>query len=256
MHSGRGAALLLIACACIALPPAVHAFTAASVKPAEIRSKLHIPTRLQALGRPRKPPYPPEPLWYTLHVRAQREVDVYARLRAMRSVVPLEGRLVDAMLPLVYVPEMRGDTVQLVARVLTHGHVMVKARMTEWLRRTVVALPDVYGFLGKDKAAPLTVEQTQSLLELQEKGRQVPRYIHGACRGEWFEVLSGPYTRQRGRLEDVKSGLLGVRANSSQVVFDLLLALLTTVLMCIVCSLTWSTGTSVCTSICSTASGR
>lgn len=128
----------------------------------------------------------------------------------MRTVVPMNGKLLDVLLPTAYMPEMRDGTVNLVPQVLTHGHVMVQARMSGWLQQTLANLPDVFGFLGRDNPAPLTDDQVKVLLDLQQKGRQMPMYLQGACVGDWFEILEGAHARQRGRLVGVRSGMLGV----------------------------------------------
>src|SRR5690554_2013470 len=107
MRCAFSSSLLLFACVCIVAFVSVHGFIATAAKPAKLRVRVHQSTRLlaaeqtPAIGRPMNRE---KPHWYTMHVKAQREIDVYARLTAMCSTINIQGKLLDVLLPMVYVP--------------------------------------------------------------------------------------------------------------------------------------------------------
>ncbi len=144
------------------------------------------------------------PKWYVVHVYSGFEQKVAETIRAQAQKKGLDDKIIDVMVPIEEVIEIKKGEKVASQRKFFPGYVLVKMELTDEAWHMVRNLPKVSGFLGGDgKPRPVNEAEIKRLTQQIEEGVARPKTTVSFVVGETVRVCDGPFNSFSGMVEDV-----------------------------------------------------
>lgn len=143
--------------------------------------------------------------WYVVHAYSGFEAKVKASLEEHIKFNGMEDLFGEILIPTEEVVEMRDGNKRRSERKFFPGYVLVQMEMTDESWHLVKDVPKVMGFIGgtKDKPAPITEKEAQSILNSVQEGAEKPKPKVLYEAGEVVRVTDGPFNDFNGVVEEV-----------------------------------------------------
>ncbi|VAW64220.1 Transcription antitermination protein NusG [hydrothermal vent metagenome] len=143
--------------------------------------------------------------WYVVHAYSGFEAKVKLSLLEHIKLNGMESFFGEILIPTEEVVEMRDGNKRRSERKFFPGYVLVQMEMTDESWHLVKDVPKVMGFIGgtKDKPAPITEKEAQSILNSVQEGAEKPKPKVLYEPGEVVRVTDGPFNDFNGVVEDV-----------------------------------------------------
>jgi len=143
--------------------------------------------------------------WYVVHAYSGFEAKVKLSLLEHIRLNGMEDLFGEILIPTEEVVEMRDGNKRRSERKFFPGYVLVQMEMTDESWHLVKDVPKVMGFIGgtKDKPAPITEKEAQSILNSVQEGTEKPKPKVLYEAGEVVRVTDGPFNDFNGVVEEV-----------------------------------------------------
>ena len=142
--------------------------------------------------------------WYVVHVYSGFEKKVAAAIEEQAEKSHLDDLLVDVLVPIEEVVELRRGTKVKSERKFFPGYVLVNMELTDETWHLVKDTPKVTGFLGtKGRPTPITAAEAERITRQVQEGVDRPKPSVIFEIGEQVRVCDGPFTSFNGMVEDV-----------------------------------------------------
>jgi len=143
--------------------------------------------------------------WYVVHAYSGFEAKVKQSLLEHIKLNDMEALFGEILIPTEEVVEMRDGNKRRSERKFFPGYVLVQMEMTDESWHLVKDVPKVMGFIGgtKDKPAPITDKEAQSILNSVQEGTEKPKPKVLYEAGEVVRVTDGPFNDFTGVVEEV-----------------------------------------------------
>jgi len=143
--------------------------------------------------------------WYVVHAYSGFEAKVKQSLLEHIKLNGMESSFGEILIPTEEVVEMRDGNKRRSERKFFPGYVLVQMDMTDESWHLVKDVPKVMGFIGgtKDKPAPITEKEAQSILNSVQEGTEKPKPKVLYEAGEVVRVTDGPFNDFTGVVEEV-----------------------------------------------------
>lgn len=142
--------------------------------------------------------------WYVLHVYSGFENKVADAIMERARKEGLEEAIVDIMIPMEEVVEVRRGQRVNAERKFFPGYILVQMEMSDRAWHIVKDTPKVTGFLGSGKKpSPISEEEAQRIVQQVAEGVEKPRPSVAYDIGEEVRVTDGPFASLNGIVEDV-----------------------------------------------------
>ncbi len=147
--------------------------------------------------------------WYILHTYSGFEQRVEQEIRKLMQDGELSDNVYEVLVPTEKVEELnKSGKKRTLTRKLFPGYVMVRMTMrendTSWLK--IQNLGRVTGFVGgKNRPAPMDVEEAERILSLMEKSNTQPRPKYNFARGDEVRVIDGPFSGFNATVDEVNN---------------------------------------------------
>ena len=143
--------------------------------------------------------------WYVVHAYSGFEKHVMRTLGERIALNGMEEKFGDILVPTEEVVEMRDGKKRKSERKFYPGYVLVQMEMDDGTWHLVKNTPRVLGFIGgtKDKPAPITEREAESILRRLESGVDKPKPKTLFEPGEVVRVVEGPFADFNGVVEEV-----------------------------------------------------
>ena len=143
--------------------------------------------------------------WYVVHAYSGFEAKVKSSLEEHIKLAGMEDKFGQILIPTEEVVEMRDGHKRKSERKFFPGYVLVQMEMNDETWHLVKDVPKVMGFIGgtKDRPAPITEKEAQSILQSVEAGAEKPKPKVLYEAGEVVRVIDGPFNDFNGVVEEV-----------------------------------------------------
>jgi len=143
--------------------------------------------------------------WYVVHAYSGFEAKVKASMEEHIRLNGMEDMFGEILIPTEEVVEMRDGQKRRSERKFFPGYVLVQMDMNDESWHLVKDVPKVMGFIGgtKDKPAPITEKEAQSILDSVQEGTEKPKPKVLYEAGEVVRVIDGPFNDFNGVVEEV-----------------------------------------------------
>jgi len=143
--------------------------------------------------------------WYVVHAYSGFEAKVKASLEEHIKLNGMEDYFGQILIPTEEVVEMRDGHKRKSERKFFPGYVLVQMEMNDESWHLVKDVPKVMGFIGgtKDRPAPITEKEAQSILQSVQAGAEKPKPKVLYEAGEVVRVIDGPFNDFNGVVEEV-----------------------------------------------------
>jgi transcriptional antiterminator NusG len=143
--------------------------------------------------------------WFVVQAYSGFEHQVKRSLEEYIRRAGLEERFGEILVPTEEVIEMREGQKRRSERKFFPGYVLVQMEMADETWHLVKEVPKVLGFIGgtKDRPAPITDREAQTILDRIREGVEKPRPKILFAPGEQVRVTDGPFNDFNGTVEDV-----------------------------------------------------
>ncbi len=143
--------------------------------------------------------------WYVVHAYSGFEAKVKASLEEHIKFNDMQDQFGQILIPTEEVVEMRDGHKRKSERKFFPGYVLVQMEMNDETWHLVKDVPKVMGFIGgtKDRPAPITEKEAQSILQSVQAGAEKPRPKVLYEAGEVVRVVDGPFNDFNGVVEEV-----------------------------------------------------
>ena len=142
--------------------------------------------------------------WYVVHVYSGFEKKVAAAIEEQAEKSHLDDLLVDVLVPIEEVVELRRGTKVKSERKFFPGYVLVNMELTDETWHLVKDTPKVTGFLGtKGRPTPISEAEAERITRQVQEGVDRPKPSVIFEIGEQVRVCDGPFTSFNGMVEDV-----------------------------------------------------
>lgn len=143
--------------------------------------------------------------WYVVHAYSGFEAKVKASLEEHIKLNGMEDQFGEILIPTEEVVEMRDGHKRKSERKFFPGYVLVQMEMNDESWHLVKDVPKVMGFIGgtKDRPAPITEKEAQSILQSVQAGAEKPKPKVLYEAGEVVRVIDGPFNDFNGVVEEV-----------------------------------------------------
>jgi len=143
--------------------------------------------------------------WYVVHAYSGFEAKVKASMEEHIRLNGMEDMFGEILIPTEEVVEMRDGQKRRSERKFFPGYVLVQMDMNDESWHLVKDVPKVMGFIGgtKDKPAPITEKEAQSILNSVQEGSEKPKPKVLYEAGEVVRVIDGPFNDFNGVVEEV-----------------------------------------------------
>jgi len=143
--------------------------------------------------------------WYVVHAYSGFEAKVKASLEEHIKLNGMQDQFGQILIPTEEVVEMRDGHKRKSERKFFPGYVLVQMEMNDETWHLVKDVPKVMGFIGgtKDRPAPITEKEAQSILQSVQAGAEKPRPKVLYEAGEVVRVIDGPFNDFNGVVEEV-----------------------------------------------------
>jgi transcriptional antiterminator NusG len=143
--------------------------------------------------------------WYVVHAYSGFEAKVKTSLEEHIALAGMQDKFGEILIPTEEVVEIRDGTKRRSERKFFPGYVLVNMEMDDETWHLVKDVPKVMGFIGgtKDKPAPITDKEAQSILGAIQEGVEKPKPKVLYQPGEVVRVIDGPFNDFNGVVEEV-----------------------------------------------------
>ncbi len=143
--------------------------------------------------------------WYVVHAYSGFEAKVKASLEEHIKFNGMQDQFGQILIPTEEVVEMRDGHKRKSERKFFPGYVLVQMEMNDETWHLVKDVPKVMGFIGgtKDRPAPITEKEAQSILQSVQAGAEKPKPKVLYEAGEVVRVIDGPFNDFNGVVEEV-----------------------------------------------------
>ena len=143
--------------------------------------------------------------WYVVHAYSGFEAKVKASLEEHIKLNGMQDQFGQILIPTEEVVEMRDGHKRKSERKFFPGYVLVQMDMNDETWHLVKDVPKVMGFIGgtKDRPAPITEKEAQSILQSVQAGTEKPKPKVLYEAGEVVRVIDGPFNDFNGVVEEV-----------------------------------------------------
>ena len=143
--------------------------------------------------------------WYIVHAYSNYEYKVKSSLEERISLMGLEEKFGEILIPTEEVVEMKDGVKRSTERKFFPGYVLVQMEMDDETWHMVKAVPKVLGFIGgsSDRPAPITEIEANRILQRVVDGVDKPQPKVLFEPGELVRVTDGPFNDFSGVVEKV-----------------------------------------------------
>jgi transcriptional antiterminator NusG len=143
--------------------------------------------------------------WYVVHAYSGFESKVKTSLEEHIKRAGMQDKFGQILVPTEEVVEMRDGSKRRSERKFFPGYVLVQMEMDDETWHLVKDVPKVMGFIGgtKDKPAPISEKEAQSILQNVQEGAEKPKPKVLYAPGEVVRVIDGPFNDFNGVVESV-----------------------------------------------------
>ena len=149
--------------------------------------------------------------WYVVHTYSNFERKVAASLRDRAAIQGLENQIVEVLVPVEEIVEVRQGRKISSERKFFPGYVLLHVETSEdnggisdELYHLVKSVPRVTGFLGaENRPAPLSQDEVDRIVRQVQEGIERPKPAIIFEIGEQVRVSEGPFASFTGVVEDV-----------------------------------------------------
>jgi transcription termination/antitermination protein NusG len=143
--------------------------------------------------------------WYIVHAYSNYEYKVKSSLEERISLMGLEEKFGEILIPTEEVVEMKDGAKRSTERKFFPGYVLVQMEMDDETWHLVKEVPKVLGFIGgsSDRPAPITEIEANRILQRVVDGVDKPQPKVLFEPGELVRVTDGPFNDFSGVVEKV-----------------------------------------------------
>lgn len=143
--------------------------------------------------------------WYVVHAYSGFEAKVKTSMEEHIQLNGMQDKFGEIMIPTEEVVEIREGQKRKSERKFFPGYVLVHMEMDDETWHLVKDVPKVMGFIGgtKDKPAPITDKEAQTILNSVQEGAESPKPKVLYEAGEVVRVTDGPFNDFNGVVEEV-----------------------------------------------------
>ncbi len=142
--------------------------------------------------------------WYVVHVHSGCEKKVAESIKEQAIAKNLEDKIVDVMVPVEEVVEVRKGTKVAAERKFFPGYVLVRMDMDDNVWHVIKNLPKVTNFLGgRNKPLPITDKEADRIIKQMQEGIERPQSVIEFEVGEQVRVSDGPFASFVGLVEEI-----------------------------------------------------
>ncbi|MFM1594128.1 MAG: transcription termination/antitermination protein NusG [Woeseiaceae bacterium] len=143
--------------------------------------------------------------WYIVHAYSNYEYKVKSSLEERISLMGLEEKFGEILIPTEEVVEMKDGVKRSTERKFFPGYVLVQMEMDDETWHLVKEVPKVLGFIGgsSDRPAPITEIEANRILQRVVDGVDKPQPKVLFEPGELVRVTDGPFNDFSGVVEKV-----------------------------------------------------
>ena len=141
--------------------------------------------------------------WYIIQARSGKEDSVVKMLSHRANLEGMEYKFEEIVVPTEEIVEMRAGVKHRSERKFFPGYVLVRMEMDEHTWHLVKNTPNVLGFIGGEKPAPIPDAEADKILQRVQEGAEKPRPKILFEPGEVVRVTDGPFADFNGVVEDV-----------------------------------------------------
>lgn len=143
--------------------------------------------------------------WYVVHAYSGFEAKVKTSLEEHIQLNNMQDKFGEILIPTEEVVEIREGQKRRSERKFFPGYVLVQMEMDDDSWHLVKDVPKVMGFIGgtKDKPAPISDKEAQSILNSVQEGVESPKPKVLYEAGEVVRVTDGPFNDFNGVVEEV-----------------------------------------------------
>ncbi len=141
--------------------------------------------------------------WYVIQARSGKEETVVKMLTHRANLEGMEYKFEEIVVPTEEVVEMRGGVKHRSERKFFPGYVLVRMEMDDQTWHLVKNTPNVLGFIGGEKPAPIPDAEADKILQRVQEGAEKPKPKILFEAGEVVRVTDGPFADFNGVVEDV-----------------------------------------------------
>ncbi len=142
--------------------------------------------------------------WYVMHVYSGFERKVCESIKDQAQQKGLDDEIIEVMVPIEEVVEMRRGTKVATERKFFPGYVLIKMEMSDESWHLVKNTPKVTGFLGTaGRPSPISDAEADRILRQIKEGVERPKPAVTFEVGEQIRVCDGPFNSFNGMVEEV-----------------------------------------------------
>ena len=142
--------------------------------------------------------------WYVVHVHSGCEKKVAESIKEQAIAKNLEDKIVDVMVPVEEVVEVRKGAKVAAERKFFPGYVLVRMDMDDNVWHVIKNLPKVTNFLGgRNKPLPITDKEADRIIKQMQEGIERPQSVMEFEVGEQVRVSDGPFASFVGLVEEI-----------------------------------------------------
>ena len=121
------------------------------------------------------------------------------------KIVGLEKAIIDIVVPMEEVVELKGGEKKTTERKFFPGYVLIKRIMNDDTWHFIKSIPNVMGFIGRttEKPNPISENEAMNILNRVEDSVGMPRHKITYQPGEVVRVIDGPFNDFNGVVENV-----------------------------------------------------
>jgi transcription termination/antitermination protein NusG len=150
--------------------------------------------------------------WYVVQVFSSQENKVKRSLEDNLDATGLRDLIKEVLVPSENVSEVKNGQQKIVEKRLWPGYILVKADLTDDVWLYIKKTNGVLGFLGGDKATPLTDEEVSGILHDLQAKKETVSHKHKFAPGDAVKITDGVFVNFVGTVQEVfhEKGCLSV----------------------------------------------
>ncbi len=141
--------------------------------------------------------------WYVIHTHSGFEHKVKTSLSDQFSMLGIDDKLGDILVPMEDVKEFRSGKQKVVSRKFFPGYVLIQLNLDERVLEIIKDSPRVTGFLGGKQPTPLSDKDVQQIRDQLSGTAERPRPKVDFIAGDHVRVIDGPFAHFSGQIEEV-----------------------------------------------------
>lgn len=140
--------------------------------------------------------------WYVIHTYSGYEDRVMTNLRQRTETMDMEDKIFQVLVPTKKTIELKEGQKKEISKKIFPGYVLVQMVLTDDSWYVVRNTPNVTGFVGiGNKPTPLGDMEVNKILKTM--GKEAPAFKVDFEVGESIEILSGPFAKFVGKVDEI-----------------------------------------------------